>query len=331
MVALSVALTTACSYHERNPPAVDSAVDGRPADTRPGDTAADVAADGPSTGVPPEVGDGAGHDPAPSGPDAVVEARPPDGPAPETPPPEAGATPPTPEQLAFGCPEDAELRACYTFDDPNPMTDGSGRGNDMMRNTAQWVADGARGGTLRFTTGRQFAVIPDSPSLRLAGSEATFEAWIRPTMSSGTDGGADTIASKFTSSFTGWSFAAYNHEVRLYVTGSINAAAGTFQDSRWTHVAIVLSKTGVDIYLDGVKRNPMPLPPLTMTANQESVTVGGLDPVNLGALPPERFAFHGDIDVLRIYGRPRRPDEICAASGRTFMGGSCRPGSAPPP
>jgi hypothetical protein len=298
-VVLAAALIAGCSYHERvPPPPVDTApADGRPAyagpaDTHPADAWPDVA------------------------PDLAAEVAP---------------VPPTPEEVAFGCPPDPELRACYAFDDPGPMMDGSGRGNHMMRNTALWVNEGVRGGTLRFTTGRQFAVIPDAPSLQLAGSEATFEAWIRPTMSSGTDGGADTIASKFNSGFTGWSLAGYNHEVRLYTTGTINHGAGTFLDRSWTHVAVVLSKAGVDVFLDGVRRNPMPLPPLTITVNQESVTIGGLDPANLGALPPERFAFYGDIDVLRIYGRPRRPEEICAAAGRAFTAGSCRPGSAPAP
>jgi hypothetical protein len=316
VLASLVALGGACSYQGAVPPGRDAAaLEARPADAGPDRPADAPAADAPGA-LPP--GPDAGGDGALEAPAAEVSS-------------DTAPAPPTAEQIAFGCPPDPELRGCYSFDEPGAMMDGSGRGNHMMRNTAQWVNDGVRGGTLRFTTGRQFAVIPDAPSLRLAGSEATFEAWIRPTMSSGTDGGADTIASKFSAAFTGWSFATYDHEVRLYTTGTANQAAGTFLDRKWTHVAVVLSQGGVDLFLDGLKRNPAPLAPLTMTGNQESVTVGGLDPVNLGALPPERFAFFGDIDVLRIYGRPRRAEEICADAGRAFAAGSCRPGSAPPP
>jgi Concanavalin A-like lectin/glucanases superfamily len=315
VVALAAAASAACSYHDGRAPSVDAAAtDARPADTGAVDTAADARAVDTAADAGPDV-------PAE---DALADTPTADLPS------EAAPVPPTAEQLAFGCPPDAELRGCWAFDEPGPMLDGSGGNNHVMRNSAQWVNDGVRGGALRFTTGRQFAVIPDSASLRLAGSDATFEAWIRPSMSTA-DGGADTIASKFTSGFTGWSFCGYDHQVRLYTTGTTNQAAGTFADRSWAHVAIVLRRDGVDVYLDGIKRNPMPLAPLTITANQESITIGGLDPANLGTLPPERFAFHGDIDVLRIYGRPRRPEEICAAAGRSFVSGSCRPGSAPAP
>jgi hypothetical protein len=325
VVALAAAVGAACSYHEGRAPSVDTgAADARPADTRAADSAASDTWAGDTWAGDTWAADTAA-DAGPESPaDALADAPTADLPA------EAAPVPPTAEELAFGCPPDAELRGCWAFDEPGPMTDGSGRNNHVMRNTAQWVNDGVRGGALRFTTGRQFAVIPDSASLRLAGSEATFEAWIRPTMSVA-DGGADTIASKFTSGFTGWSFCGYDHQVRLYTNGTTNQAAGTFADRSWAHVAVVLRQSGVDIYLDGIKRNGVPLAPLTIAGNQESITIGGLDPANLGVQPPERFAFHGDIDVLRIYGRPRRPEEICFAAGRAFTGGSCRPGSAPAP
>jgi hypothetical protein len=240
-------------------------------------------------------------------------------------PPDAPSAPdvpagPSAEELAFGCPHDDELRLCYTFDDPGTtLIDGSAHANHGMRNTAG-VGLGIRGMALSFTTGAQFATIPEHPAQRLAGSRATFEAWIRPSMSSGTDLVADTIISKWTAT-SGYTFGAYGRELRVYSGNGGARGAGVLALNAWTHAAVVLAATETIVYLNGVRANAAALPALALVANTEPVTIGKLLP---GLTSPETSGWFGLIDVVRVYGRVKTPEEICLDAFRTWSGGACR-------
>jgi Concanavalin A-like lectin/glucanases superfamily len=143
-------------------------------------------------------------------------------------------------------------------------------------------------------------------------------------MSSGTDKGADTIASKWTGAFTGYSFATYGQQVGGYVGGATGVVRGMFALNAWSHVAAVFSREGVQIYINGEPQTPTPVPPaLTIPSNLEPLTIGNLNPAILGASPPATHGFHGDIDVVRIYGRSRTPEEICRDAYRVWSG-TCR-------
>jgi hypothetical protein len=267
----------------------------------PGDVAA--AGDAPS---PSDAGAG-----EPGGADRML-----DGLA-ERPNPDA---PPGAEEMAFGCPADPALRACYALDDKVTMLlDGSGQGNNGMLNSAQ-TAPGVRGLALRFLDGQRFALVPDAPSLRLEGSTVTFEAWIRPTMSL-TDGNADFIVGKWTRGAQGYLFGSYAGSVAAYSNGGTGRRAGMLVLNTWSHVAAVLSASGVTLFINGVATGPA-LAPLTLMANTEPLTIGNTDPAGSG-LPAAQTAFYGDIDVIRIYARSRTPAEICADANRKWSGTAC--------
>jgi hypothetical protein len=232
------------------------------------------------------------------------------------------ATPPTREQVMYGCVADPELRACYTFDDPGTtLVDRSANENHGELNTAAVVA-GAHGNALQFTDGKQYAIVRDRPSLRLSGSEATFEAWIRPDRAPVADMAADMWAAKVGLQNAGYSFAGYGGEIRVYA-GAVARGGGTLTPGIWAHAAVVCSATGVTIYLDGVRAHPDPLPPVTFTPGPDLLTIGNLNPERATISAPY-FAFYGAIDVLRIYGRARSPQEICADAGGTWSGNTCQ-------
>jgi hypothetical protein len=87
---------------------------------------------------------------------------------------------------------------------------------------------------------------------------------------------------------------------------------------------VVLSASGVTIYLNGAKANPDPLPPLTIPSNTEILTIGNLNPA-IQTTSSSYAAFYGAIDVLRIYGRAKSPQEICADAGGTWATAACTP------
>ena len=334
------------SYDALRAPRAGAADGGRPADVQSHDGPLATSSDAviPGTGAPSADGsapapadgapgprDGSSDDPRPApsdGPppklDAPGDPRPPAD-APSDPPPAPVDTAPTAQELAFGCPPDAELRACFTFDDIGAGTllvDHSGRGNHGFLNTAL-VAAGVSGAGLSFTEPAQYATLPDATSLRLAGEEATFEAWLRPT-GSPSDNGADYIIGKVNTTYQGWAFAIYLGEARVYVDGVTGRGGGPLTFGFWNHVSVVLARSGVLVYINGQRVSEV-LAPLAIPAITDALTVGNARP-ELAAPLPDRHAFHGEIDVLRIYGRARRPEEICAAADRVWTAaGACTP------
>jgi hypothetical protein len=237
-------------------------------------------------------------------------------------------TAPSAEEVAFGCPADPELRLCLTFDDVGTgtrLTDHSGRGNHGFLNTARLVG-GVSGSALGFSVGTQHARIPDAESLRLTGAESTFEAWIRPTMSP-VDAGADIIIGKVDLDYGGWALALYGAEVRLYVSGVTQRGAPGIRFGFWNHVAIVLAPGGVLIYVNGKEAAPLQ-PPLPIPLKTGLVTIGNTNPAVMNDV--NRSGYFGDVDVIRLYGRAKRPAEICADADGSWTAGACRPRTAAP-
>ena len=239
---------------------------------------------------------------------------------PDLAPPDSG---PSATELAFGCPADEALRLCFTFDDIGTgtrLTDHSGRGNHGFLHTAR-VAGGVQGAALSFSTGAHFAQVPDSESLRLADAEVTYEAWIRPTMSP-PDLGADIILGKVDPDYVGWAFALYGNDIRLYVNGNTARGASGVRFTFWNHVAIVLGRDGALVYINGKQVSEL-LPPLPIPLRLGLVTIGNTNPAIMN--DKNRSGYTGEVDVLRIYARVRRPEEICAAADGAWTAGACRP------
>jgi hypothetical protein len=325
LAILSAILVVACAdYGHLRAPSASPGSDG--GDGPPDHSRAEIplADGGPADALPPSTDAGAGLD-VPS----ADTTAPPD--APPTQPDVAPGgldTAPTPEDLAFGCPPDPGLRLCFTFDDVGVgtrLTDRSGRGNHGFLDTAK-VAGGVLGSALSFSAGTHVARLPDSDSLRLAEGEVTFEAWIRPAASP-LDGGADVIIGKVDLDYVGWALALYGSDVRLYVNGTTWRGAPGVRFGFWNHVAVVLGTAGALVYVDGKQVLEM-MTPLPIPLNTVPVSIGNTNP----AIPNDkaRSAFTGEVDVVRIYGRTRRPDEICAAADGRWMAGGCRPRTATP-
>jgi concanavalin A-like lectin/glucanase superfamily protein len=240
---------------------------------------------------------------------------------------EAGEPPPTAETLAFGCPPDYAMLACYTFDNAsNRVMDGSLHGNHGMLNSAR-VAAGIRGSALSFVAGNEFAIVPASPSLRVEGTGFTFEAWIRPT-SSPVDARVDFIAARWNAQNVGFLFGAYAEELAINSNGGTGRRSlGKLPLERWSHVAVVVSATTVVLYIQG--KGEAPQPGLTFMANDEPMTIGNRNPAQSPDVS-SLTAFRGDIDVLRIYARARNPAEVCADANRTWNGAACMDTMSPP-
>jgi hypothetical protein len=293
-----------------------------------GDGASSGRTDG---GVPADTGTTGGSPDGAAAPDAMAAM---DGPTTDLaappardaaldlppPAPDAPAGPSPADLAAFGCPADPALLACYTFDETaNRLMDGSAHGNHGMINSAR-VTSGVRGSALSFVAGNEFAIVPPSPSLRVEGSGYTFEAWIRPTQSPA-DTRVDFIAARWTAANSGFLFGAYDAEL------DINSSGGTGRRSTtklplqsWSHVAVVVGASNVLMYIQGVAQPPQAA--LSFVANDEPLTIGNRNPA-ASPDPAAQSAFLGDIDVLRIYARPRAPAEICADANRTWSGTSC--------
>jgi hypothetical protein len=292
------------------------------ADREGGDGPADGSPDGSQPDVPPPRPDVSSDEVPPPVPDAApaAEDAPVEGGAAADLAPDAPEPPPSAEVVAFACPPDDALVACYSFDDPgNRLMDGSRHGNHGMINSAR-VTPGVRGSALSFVAGNEFAIVPASPSLRVEGTGFTFEAWIRPTMSP-IDNRVDFIAARWNAANVGFLFGTYAEELAINSSGGTgHRSEGKLPLGRWSHVAVVVGAANVILYIQGSAEAPQTA--LTFIANDEPLTIGNRNPAqspDVSALT----AFRGDIDVLRIYARAKRPAEICADANRTWNGTDC--------
>jgi hypothetical protein len=60
------------------------------------------------------------------------------------------------------------------------------------------------------------------------------------------------------------------------------------------------------------------------------MTLGNHDPATT-SVTPERSAFYGDVDVLRIYARAKTSQEICGDANRMWSNGACTSSVIEPP
>jgi len=271
---------------------------------------------GAGDGAPP---DRAGDGPGPAAPDAPADlAIPapdagPDLPADLSPDLPSG-TPP-----AFGCPRDSALVACYTFDDDSGanIADGSGLGNAGTTDATR--VRGVHGMALRFADGMQVAQVRNAPSLKLVGSNATIEAWVRPAMYPN-EMALDFIVGKVGSNpQDGYAFGLSMGKFGGYAGGS-GQLAGSVPTGVWSHIAVVWGPDGLSHYHNGTRVGSFGR--LDLSANEEPLTLGNRSRVGAPVSSPY-FAFYGELDVVRIYARARSAAEICADANRTMVGASC--------
>jgi hypothetical protein len=76
------------------------------------------------------------------------------------------------------------------------------------------------------------------------------------------------------------------------------------------------------MYIDGTRVAAVPPAALDLLPNTEPLTLGNRNPAQNDSAPA-LTAFYGDLDVLRIYARSKRPEEICADAGRAWSDGLC--------
>jgi hypothetical protein len=284
--------------------------DGSPGDARPSDGAPDRldGADDPSSLFPDAAADlrVVTPDAGPDAPRDVLPDREPDLP-PGTPP-------------AFGCPTDSALVACYTFDSDSGATisDGSGLGNAGTTDAVR--VRGVHGMALRFSDGAQVAQVKNAPALKLMGSNATIEAWVKPAMYPA-DMALDFLVGKVGSNpADGYAFGlAMAGKFGGYAGGS-GQLAGAVPVGVWSHLAAVWGPDGLSLYQNGIRVGSFGR--LDLLPNDEPLTLGNRSRVGAPISSPY-FAFYGDLDVVRIYNRARTAAEICADANRMMVGADC--------
>jgi hypothetical protein len=209
------------------------------------------------------------------------------------------------------------LRLLYTFDDDSGSTisDKSGLANSGKLNGT--LVAGVSGLGVRAGDGYTGAVtVPNSPSLSLAKTTYSLEAWIKPrAVPSG--GYADLRFIICKAAYGGtW-------EYILYVSGSpasslcfTTAFYGdfcedhSFKDDTWAHVAMTCDESGVwRLYVNGVLLS-------SQTGHSASLNSGSAD-LLLGT------SSYADLDNVQIWGRVRTPAEICADANKSWSGFSC--------
>jgi len=190
---------------------------------------------------------------------------------------------------------------------------------------------GVQGGmALRFSNGKQTVRIPNHASLNLVGTNATLEAWVRPTMFP-TDGALDHIIAKQSADpMNGYALGLHLAASGSYQFGGYSGGSGVLTgavpNQGWTHIAVVwLPDESISLYQDG---NPVRVGArqengagLPLIANQEALLLGNRFP--LTGYTEAQFAFYGDIDMVRIYRRSRTAQEICTDANRRLVSGVC--------
>jgi hypothetical protein len=269
--------------------------------------------DGSALGL--DGGDGPGS-PPPDAP-ADLPAVAPD--APRDVAPDLGQDLPPGTPPAFGCPADNALVACYTFDGDtgNVISDGSGLSNSGTTDAVR--VRGVHGMALRFSDGAQVAQVKNAPSLKLMGSNATIEAWVKPAMYPA-EMALDFLVGKVgTGEDDGYAFGLYMGKVGGY-RGAHGQLAGAVPTGVWTHVAVVWGPDGLSHYQNGTRVGSFGR--LDLLPNDEPLTLGNRSRIGAPISSPY-FAFYGELDVVRIYARARTAAEICADANRTMVGADC--------
>lgn len=195
----------------------------------------------------------------------------------------------------------------WTFDDGKGAVarDASGRGNDgAVKGGAKWTK-GVIGGALEFDGRDDFVAIPNEEAFDIAGN-VTVSAWIR------VESFTKSWQAIVTKGDRSWRLhrAGATRSVGFACTDlSRNEIGDLFgernvADGHWRHVAGVLDKNKIAIYVDGALDASAESSP-KITVNGYSVLIGANDQ-SKGRL------FKGLIDDVRIYDRALSVDEIRA-------------------
>ena len=318
--ALCFLTLAGCTYTPRPPPVGVS--DGAAGDV----VAVDAATrDAPANEVPPDSS-AAAEAPAAEAPAAEAPAA--EAPAAEAPAAEAPAAEapgPDPLLLAFGCPDDERLVACYTFEQgaDNVIHDGSGFKHHGTTNAVRVRGGGRQGDGLRFGDSMQMGTVADRSWLRLEGDDATIEAWVRPASYAANDDVLDIIVAKVSlDPEVGYAFGVSQGKFSGYAGGD-GKPRGEIPVNVWSHLAAVWTAQGMVLYHNG--RSLGVFPGLSLVPGSDPLTIGNRHPsVSQPPLPSAPyFAYRGDVDVIRIFNRARTAAEICADAARRWTGTGC--------
>ena len=199
---------------------------------------------------------------------------------------------------AFCDPADPELVGCFRFEDTTDDASGAAlAGNAATVGFEQGVS-----GRAAVFTAASALQITETPALDVAA--VTVEMWVRP------DGlpVAPARAGLFDNSGQYALFVLDN--ARLRCSGNGEAIVdGALTVGLWTHVACVHDGQSITLYIDGLVR---------ATGAAGAINLAPATGSNIGSdNPGGNDDFIGRIDELRIWSRPRTPDEICAAAACT--------------
>jgi hypothetical protein len=183
--------------------------------------------------------------------------------------------------------------------------DASGKGNSGTLSSASWTA-GKYGSGVSFNGTSSWVTVADAASLDLTGS-FTMSAWVKP---SSIAGNWRTILLKESSGGLAYSLYAADGAARppagyVSVGGGdvLVVAPSAVPLNTWTHLAVTVSGTQMQIYVNGV----------SVAARNFSGTVSvSSNPLRIGGNAVWGEYFAGVIDEVRIYNRVQTQAEVLA-------------------
>ncbi len=211
------------------------------------------------------------------------------------------------------------MAACWPMEENGGsiVIDATVNGNDgNLTGTPSWVT-GKTGAYALSLNGSTNALVPDDPSLDIAG-QITLAAWVKPAqtttqnlikkaVNSATDGYELGLAAV-------GSAAGQKYFVRFNQTTSgdgyrVNSTVNYPADgSTWVHVAAIYDGATISLYVNGVLNNSLtPLTPLTILTNDLSLGIGS-DSINANR-------YTGAMDDARVYNRALTLPEIEILAG----------------
>jgi hypothetical protein len=177
-------------------------------------------------------------------------------------------------------------------------------------------ASASAGYALHFDGTQQYAWVPDSPSLDMAGSPFTVEAWVKPDdLSTVPSGWNPRVVEKLLAADP-W---AYDAQYWLYYgyggslvggfygpTGYQDCFGGALVAGEWFHVAVSSTSDTIRVYINGILSG-------STAAVGSPLSGPGGGPLRVGWYRAWYDYFDGTIDELRVWNTARTQAEIQAA------------------
>jgi len=193
----------------------------------------------------------------------------------------------------------------YKFDEGSGTTafDSSGNGNDgTLMNNPTWTT-GITGGALDFDGIDDYV---DGVDIDFPSGPFTVSAWFKTTVTSG----AGALIHKI-SNFQNQNYYIYPHTGRGGVLAGLWDGTGwqevatdsntTFNDGIWHHVAMVVSTTTIELFVDATSYG---------TVNHDNTIPTNDQNFNIGRQNNNAQYFTGQIDEVRIYNRTLSAQEV---------------------